>query len=474
MAKAETEARHAAKETMKVLHLPFQYIPGQLGGTEIYVESLCRYLALLGVSSAIASPASCQGIVRKTVGELEVFEFGQDPAQRFEHAYGQPDQVAATNFRQVLAEWRPDVVHLHARTAAVSEALVDEAKRAGARVIFTYHTPTVSCARGTMMFMGRQPCDGVLNLSRCTACVLQKNGVSAAWLPLLSRSPLPLGALLARWQVHGGLWTALRMRHLLANGERRFHALMAKVDRVVAVCDWVAEVLRRNGVQEPKLVVCRQGLPFVAATMPAQAGAALPVPPSTGQAARPLRMRYFGRLDPTKGVDVLVQALAAIPGANVTLEIFGVVQPGGDAYQHHLQALIDRDKRISLHQPVPAAQVVAAMRDCDWVAIPSQWLETGPLVVLEAFAAGTPVIGSRLGGIAELVRDGVDGVLVEAGDVTSWRDAIQCVEQDRSRLDSMRAAIFPPRTMIDVAREMAVYYSLGKAIAEPRKPAVII
>lgn len=459
---------------MKVLHLPFQYIPGQLGGTEVYVESLCRCLALLGVSSAIASPASCQGIVRKTVGELEVFEFGQDTTQRFEHAYGQPDQVAATNFRQVLAEWRPDVVHLHARTAAVSEALVDEAKQAGARVIFTYHTPTVSCARGTMMYMGRQPCDGVLNLSRCTACVLQKNGVSAAWLPLLSRSPLPFGALLARWQVHGGLWTALRMRHLLANSERRFHALMAKVDRVVAVCDWVADVLRRNGVHEPKMVVCRQGLPFIASAVSASAEAALPVPQPSGQVARPLRMRYFGRLDPTKGVDVLVQALAAIPKANVTLEIFGVVQPGGDAYKRRLEAMIDRDKRISIRQPLPASQVVAAMRDCAWVAIPSQWLETGPLVVLEAFAAGTPVMGSRLGGIAELVRDGVDGVLVEAGDVNAWADAIRCMEQDRSRQNSMRAAIFPARTMIDVAREMAVYYSLGKAVAAPRNLAVVI
>ena len=53
----------------------------------------------------------------------------------------------------------------------------------------------------------------------------------------------------------------------------------------------------------------------------------------------------------------------------------------------------------------------------DVLAVPSQWLETGPLVVLEAFAAGTPVIGSDLGGIRELVSDGRDGLLVPHDDV---------------------------------------------------------
>jgi glycosyltransferase involved in cell wall biosynthesis len=443
---------------MKVLHIPFQYVIGQLGGTEIYVESLCRNLAHLGVECAIAVPAECLGVVRTKVDNLEVFEFGQDPASGFEHAYGQPDQVAAMNFRKVLAAWQPDVVHLHARTAAVSEALVDEAKLAGARVVFTYHTPTVSCPRGTVMFMGREPCDGALNLSRCTACVLQKNGVKAALLPWVSRAPLWLGTFLARQRLQGGVWTALRMRRLLADGEQRFQALMTKADRIVAVCDWVAEVLRRNGVQEPKLVVSRQGLPYAVDSCPTLRTSAAPIRPASGRVAQHLRIRYFGRLDPTKGVDVLVHALATIPAADVTLEIFAIVQAGGARYQQHLQALIARDKRITVHQPLPASQIVAAMRDCDLVAVPSQGLETGPLVVLEAFAAGTPVIGSRLGGIAELVTDGVDGVLVAPADVAAWANAIGDLAASADRVRTLRAGVKTPRQMTVVAQEMWKVY----------------
>jgi hypothetical protein len=66
---------------------------------------------------------------------------------------------------------------LHALTAAVSERLVDVAHAAGARVVFTYHTPTASCSRGTLMLFGKTPCDGVIESKRCTACALSGLGV---------------------------------------------------------------------------------------------------------------------------------------------------------------------------------------------------------------------------------------------------------------------------------------------------------
>ena len=66
---------------------------------------------------------------------------------------------------------------LQARTAAVSERLVDIAHAVGGRVIFTYHTPTASCARGTMMLFGETPCDGIIETKRCMACALAGLGM---------------------------------------------------------------------------------------------------------------------------------------------------------------------------------------------------------------------------------------------------------------------------------------------------------
>ena len=85
-------------------------------------------------------------------------------------------------------------------------------------------------------------------------------------------------------------------------------------------------------------------------------------------------------------------------------------------------------------------------------------METGPLVILKSFAAGTPVIGSNLGGIAEWVRHGENGLLVDFDDVSGWRDAFRRCAENREVLVSLRRGVKPPRGMQHVAHEMANIY----------------
>jgi glycosyltransferase involved in cell wall biosynthesis len=103
------------------------------------------------------------------------------------------------------------------------------------------------------------------------------------------------------------------------------------------------------------------------------------------------------------------------------------------------------------------------LQEYDLLAVPSQLLETGPIVVLEAFAAGIPVAGSNLGGIAELVEHGVNGLLVDPASPESWAEALRRLSQDRDLLATLRSGIRPPRTMRDAAAElMAVYRQVSQ------------
>jgi glycosyltransferase involved in cell wall biosynthesis len=102
--------------------------------------------------------------------------------------------------------------------------------------------------------------------------------------------------------------------------------------------------------------------------------------------------------------------------------------------------------------------VADSMSSFDLIAVPSRWLETGPLVVLEAFAAGVPVLGSDLGGIAESVRNGVDGALVRPGDIDAWSEVISRFAADRRLVAALRQNVRPPRTIDEVAREMSEVY----------------
>jgi glycosyltransferase involved in cell wall biosynthesis len=439
-----------------VLHVPFTYFPDDVGGTEIHVAALIDALRGCDIESAVAAPGERdQAYVHKGV---PVYRLAVDPRPDLAQAYGASDRQVARSFGKLLARLRPRIVHLHARTAAVSEALVDAAHAAGAKVVFTYHTPTVSCIRGTMLWMGRSACDGRLDRRRCSACALAAHGMPPLLRDLVACTPEALDDMVAHIGLAGRAVTTLRLPGLVGAAHRRFRDLVDKVDRVVAVCLWVCDVLRVNGVPDDKLLFCRQGLPRSAA------GNAMHRAADRGDATPGvLRLGYFGRLDPAKGIDTLIEALRRIPEAPLRLDIYAVRQAGSESYADRLERRAGGDRRIAFRAPLPPDSVRDAMRGCDVVAVPSRWLETGPLVVLEAFDAGTPVLGARLGGIAELVTDGKDGILVPPESTAAWAGAILDLANRPAEVARLQKSIRPPRTIDAVAGEMAeVYRSLGR------------
>jgi len=221
-----------AGETVDLLHVPFTYFPDAVGGTEIYVASLVEALRSQGVAGAVAAPAEDEAAYHHD--GVPVFRFATARRPGVEQAYGAPDSTAARSFAALVAQLRPRIVHLHARTAAVSERLVDVAHEAGAKVVFTYHAPTVTCARGTMMWMGQSPCDGRLDRRRCTACTLARHGVPPIFRDAIASIPQAVGDALGRAGLAGGAFTALRLSSLIGAAHQRLHQLMRKVDRVVA------------------------------------------------------------------------------------------------------------------------------------------------------------------------------------------------------------------------------------------------
>jgi glycosyltransferase involved in cell wall biosynthesis len=443
--------RLAPSTLAHVLHVPYTYFPDAVGGTETYVAGLAEALRSYGVYSAIAAPGDLDAAYLHD--DVPVFRYSTERCGDLSRAYGAPDPRAAQSFRAVIARLRPRIVHLHALTAGVSTQLVDAARDIGAKVLLTYHTPTVSCARGTMMWMGRAPCDGKLDGRRCTLCTLQQHRVPPLLRDTIARIPRVLGDALGHARLTGGAFTALRLSSLIGAAHWRFADLANKVDCIVVPCLWVCEVLRRNGVPESKLVPCRQGVsrhPGAPASMQSDS--------ECRDVPGKLLLGYFGRLDPTKGVDIVVEALRRAPQALVRFEIYGVRQPGCEAYAAKLERAATSDPRISLLPALPPDAVGQAMGRCGLVVTPSRLLETGPLVVLEAFAAGTPVLGARLGGIAELVSEEVDGLLVPPEDPSAWASAITALAKAPERVARLRAGVRPPRTMDDVAHDMARLY----------------
>jgi glycosyltransferase involved in cell wall biosynthesis len=440
---------------MRVVHVPFGYYPDPVGGTEVYVAELVHALRRHGIESAVAAPALGGESSVYSHGGADVYRFAVEPTRNVADLYGEGDVAAAAEVDRVLAATRADVLHLHAFTSAASLNALRAARRRGVAVAFTYHTPTSSCVRGTLLRDGHVPCDGELLEHRCASCLLESRGAGDAVRAVLSRVPTILGSTVAASGATGSWVTALRARELTRARHDAFRRLLQEADAVIAVCEWVQSLLLRAGAEPSRVVLSRQGTPAFARDRCIS---------TVERAARrdatdALRLAFAGRLHPTKGVHMAVKALASQPQTRATLDVYGVAQDGeARRYMGELESLAAGDPRVRFLPPVPSASVVPTLAAYDATVVPSQWLETGPLTVLESFAAGVPVLGSDLGGIAELVTHGRDGWLVPYGNVAAWASAMERLATDRALVTQLAAGVRPPRSMDDVARDIAAIY----------------
>ncbi len=179
-------------------------------------------------------------------------------------------------------------------------------------------------------------------------------------------------------------------------------------------------------------------------------------------APRPKRNRlgFFGQFNPFKGVRVLLEAMRALEleEADVTLRLHGAnleIQDG--EFRRSVATLLEATESsvtmVGKYRPPDVAQL---MRDIDWVVVPSIWWENSPLVIQEAFLNRRPVICSNIGGMAEKVTDGVNGLHFRVGD-------------PRSLAQTIRRAVETPSLWDEVCAGIPVIYSLEEQVLKLRR-----
>jgi glycosyltransferase involved in cell wall biosynthesis len=175
--------------------------------------------------------------------------------------------------------------------------------------------------------------------------------------------------------------------------------------------------------------------------------------PEEAEEERPRnRLGFFGQLNPFKGLNVLLEAMRILgsqkPGgaspiehgcgetgprasgvagglvfgpSNVHLWIHGAnLELQGQDFQKEFRLLLEATKQnVTSAGRYDRAELPRLMANIDWVVVPSTWWENSPLVIQEAFASGRPVICSDIGGMAEKVTDGVNGLHFRVADPVS-------------------------------------------------------
>ena len=287
---------------------------------------------------------------------------------------------------EAIERFAPDVVHVHNHFPLLSPSIFDATSAAGVPSVWTLHNFRVTCANG-LLFRDGRPCEDCVGRSSVSGLIHR-----------CYRNSLPASAILSAsisWHMNRGTW---------AN----------KVSRFIALNEFARAKFVAAGLPSDRLVVKPNFAP--------DPGPSRPYPRSG--------FIYVGRLSKEKGVRTLVEAWRSV---DATLTIFG---EGPEL--RALREAAPRNVIFAGHQD--RFTVKAALTRAAALIIPSIWYENFPMTLVDAFAAGTPVIASRRGALESLVDHGVTGLLFEAASAEALAETVRETMLRSQELDAMGQA----------------------------------
>lgn len=339
------------------------------------------------------------------------------------------------HFERFLADLRPDVVNAHHVMGFGIQAL-RSVRRAlpGVPVVFTLHEYLPICAHHGQMIKART---GALchkaSASDCGMCFPE----------------IGAGNLMRR--------------------ELFIKSFLQDVDAFVSPSRFLLGRFKDWGLPREKLVMIENGL---------DGGPAAP-PRALPPGGRRNRFAFFGQLNPFKGIKVLVEAVTRIPekvwGDGILYVFGGNLEHQPEEFQAQVKELFRlAGRRLRFMGSYKGPDLPHLMREVDWTIVPSTWWENAPVVIQEAFHHGRPVIASGIGGMAEKVRDGVDGLHFRASNPESLAEAMTRAIAEPALWDRLRDGIRPPTNCAESARLHADLFErlLARRGTRPRPRAV--
>ncbi len=301
--------------------------------------------------------------------------------------------------RRAILAFRPDVVHF-GNLFGLDFGPLAAARHTGVPTVFSVYDYWPCCPRETLLDHRERTCSRSGHGPWCIACLAASR--------------------------HVGPWERLELA-----GRRERHARwLARFDRIVTLSDHSRDVMNRAGVPEAKLEV----IPLLA-------------PEPVGNASRGPRkgdILFVGWIQQRKGLAVVIEALPAILRAvpDATLTVVGEsTEPEYERAVHRRIAELGVGGSVRFLGRLTRAETLRRMSDAWVLALPEQWQNVSPVILAEAFALGLPVVASRVGGVEELLEDGVSGHAVPADDPAAFARALAAVlDSPGGRASMSRAA----------------------------------
>lgn len=275
-------------------------------------------------------------------------------------------KISRDKAREKLRQFKPDLVHVHNFFPQFSPSIYDACQEYKVPVVQTLHNYRLICP-GAMLMRGGNICE---------LCV-SGSPYQAALYDCYRNSKL------------GSLVVANLVAH-----HRRKGTWHNKVDRFIALTNFAKRKFVEAGFPDNKIAVKGNFMSDPLLEVPANY-----------KGGDSLFALFVGRLSEEKGIGTLLNAWALLNG-NTPLKVAGVGP---------LESLLNEKGNVVALGHQDSREVSLLMRQAAFLALPSEWYEGFPLVLVEAFAHGLPVLASNMGSMADIITDGETGLLFTPG-----------------------------------------------------------
>jgi glycosyltransferase involved in cell wall biosynthesis len=367
---------------MRALVVSHEWEARRPGGAQRSAGALARGLAHEGhevvLASAVRPGGPVEAIDPPDMGVQETLVVSETGGADFRWA----DPAYADNWAELISRVRPDVVHLHHYYhVGIELPLLIRRTAPSAAIVMTLHEYLAICLMSGQMVDRQGHLCLRSSVSDCAKCVTWSEA-----------------AVVAR-------------RHYIANA-------LGHVDAFVTPSRFARDRYLQWGLAADRIRVIPNGLdlPVVAERPERRPG--------------PLRLTYIGQHTPYKGIEVLLSALELVneanPDAVAPTRVFGGgSEQFGPDFATRLASARERCRSLATFEGEYGPDDIAdILDDTDAIVVPSTWWENSPVVIEEALARRVPVICSDIGGMAERVRNGVDGWHFPVGNAAALADLI--------------------------------------------------